>query len=36
MNELSSFSCNESTGNGREIRDEVNELYSNGCLVVKS
>ena len=29
MNELSSFSCNESTGNAREIRDEVNELYSN-------
>ena len=29
MNKLSSFSCNESMGNAREIRDEVNEFYSN-------
>ena len=34
MNELSSFSCNESTFNAREIRDEVNELYSNEGAVV--
>ena len=29
MNELSSFSCNESTDNAREISDEVNEFYLN-------
>ena len=34
MNELSSFSCNESTGNAREICDGVNELYSNEGAVV--
>ena len=34
MNELSSFSCNESTGNAREIHDEVYELYSNEGAVV--
>ena len=34
MNELSSFSCNKSTGNEREIREEVNELYSNEGAVV--
>ena len=28
MNELSSFSCNASTGNAREIRDEVSEFCS--------